>query len=221
MSTEAVLALERQRLVLTTVADAVSATVSSRRAPSVAFEEDSTTATRGCYEGGRRNRVHVRVRGFLDEPTVTDDTIRAAVLHEIGHWADRWGRVGDYGIAVGVGMIYLGIAGLVVGVGALLVGVATFVVEFIVSASGVFRGYELMSVGVKALVAGLAIGVLGVLLVRAWSWPAEYRADAFAARRVGVPAVRAMVAAGRRTRIPITHPSLGRRTTRLTHTVAT
>jgi len=61
-----------------------------------------------------------------------------------------------------------------------------------------------MSAGVKVLVTGLAIGVLGVLIVRAWSWPAEYRADAFAARRVGVPAVRVMVAAGRRARLTYT-----------------
>jgi len=198
VSTAGNLALHRQRLVLTTVADAVRATDSRRRAPSVAFEEHRATATRGRYEGGRRNRVHVRVRGFLDEPSVDDDTIRAAVLHEIGHWADRWGRAGDYGIAAGLWMTYAGFLVLGVGLG------------------GVLLPPHHIALGVAIMIAGVVLTALGVLTIRAWSWPAEYRADAFAAQHVGVPAVLTMIAAGRVARVAMTHPSPKLREARLT-----
>jgi hypothetical protein len=71
------LTVERQRLVLTTVADVVHATACPRRSPSDAFEETNTPAVRGNYDG-RHNRVHFRVPGFLDGPSVEEDTIRAA-----------------------------------------------------------------------------------------------------------------------------------------------
>jgi len=72
------LAYERKRLVLTTVADAVHVTASPRRAPSVESEEPNPAAVRGNYDG-RHNKVRIRVPGFLDEPAVEDDTIRAVV----------------------------------------------------------------------------------------------------------------------------------------------
>lgn len=164
----------------TTVAAAVRAIVSPRRAPGVAFEENSTTATRGRYEGGRHNRVHVRVRGSLDEPSVDHDLIRAAVLHEIGHWADRWGRASDYGIAAGLAMTYAGFLVLGVGLG------------------GVMLPPHDIALVVAIMLAGVVITALGFQTITAWSCPA-----------------------GRRARIPITHPRLQRRTARLTRTLPT
>jgi len=76
--------------------------------------------------------------------------------------------------------------------------------------------------GVETMIAGLLMVVaLGPLTIAAWSWPAEYRADAFAADRVGASAVRTMVATGRRPRASVTHPSHDNRTARLTRTPAT
>ena len=192
--------VERQRLVLTTVADAIQTTASPRRAPSVAFEQTSTTGVRGNYDG-RHNRVRIRVPGFLDDPTVADNTIRAAVLHEIGHWADRWDRPSAYGIATG---------GLMSIVGPIVCSVGIALVF----------GADRVGLGGQTVIAGLAIGLLGAVIIAACSWPAEYRADAFAADRVGAPAVRTMVAT-RRTRDSFTHPGLARRTARLTRTPAT
>jgi len=129
---------------------------------------------RGHYDG-RHNRVYFRVPGFLDEPSVEEDTIRAAVLHEVGHWADLWGRASAYGI----------FAGFVV-----------FVAGLIVCAVGFGLVAERRSAsGVETMIAGLLMVVaLGPLTIAAWSWSAEYRADAFAADRVGASAVRTMLA---------------------------
>lgn len=200
MSIEGYLTYERQQLVLTTVAEAVRATPSRRRAPSVAFEVTSTTALRSKYDG-RHNQVRFRVRGFLDDPAVADDTIRAVVLHETGHWADRWRRPGDYGIAAGIWMVAAG--GIVYLLGCVLLFTHT------------------STLGAWALVVGPPIAVLGVLTISAWSWPAEYRADAFAAQRIGAKAVVAMVITGRHPRASITHPSHGRRELHLTRNAAT
>jgi len=169
--------VERQRLVLTTVADAIQTTASPRRAPSVAFEQTSTTGVRGNYDG-RHNRVRIRVPGFLDDPTVAAYGIATGGLMSI---------VGPIVCSVGIALVF---------------------------------GADRVGLGGQTVIAGLAIGLLGAVIIAACSWPAEYRADAFAADRVGAPAVRTMVAT-RRTRDSFTHPGLARRTARLTRTPAT
>lgn len=177
----------RRELVDQTVADSIQTLGGHRPPPTVDVVRDGESEGRFDPD---HNRVEIRIRGFLGDPSVSDARIRAAVAHEMGHWSDstmatrlqRERAVWWTGVVAPILLLVLG-------------------VPVVVAIEGARSPWP-----AAPAAAAVAVFVAAAVLIARLRWPSEYFADAAAARVVGAAAVIEMVKTFRPGRFSHTHP---------------
>lgn len=181
----------RQELVHATVQQSISQLTSHRQAPRVKFTDPSRGVSSGRFQA-KPNQIAIRVRGFLDDPTVSDEVIRATVAHECGHWADP-----DLDARSKRARIY---------VAPMFIVLAAAMVIIVLSSPAFNTGNPTMAP--LALFSGVLATTLSLVGASRCYWPGEYHADQAAAQVVGVPAVIAMLRTFPDSKMPTpTHPT--------------